>query len=91
MAVSFSEATARLLSGSDLAWQKFEDHKGGSITLSMPGQRRLSRFLLRQNSTKVAKADESLFQGLIAAWKDENTDPASEAEQTGVADAGIQE
>ncbi|MGE3450249.1 MAG: hypothetical protein AB7I06_02470 [Burkholderiales bacterium] len=89
MAVSLIEATKSLLSGTSLAWNKFEDHKAGSVTLKTPAARRLFHFLLKQNSTKVAEADESLFSGLIAAWKDENSDPASAVEQaSGVLSGG---
>ncbi|MGF1611934.1 MAG: hypothetical protein ACFCUQ_21225 [Kiloniellales bacterium] len=69
MAISFAEATGRLLSGSELSWQKFGGHKGSSVTLGEPGQRRLLKYLLKQSSSKVAEANEELFQGLIAAWE----------------------
>lgn len=88
MAVSLAEATKSLLSGTALSWQKFEDHKAGSVTLHTPAARRVFQYLLKQNSTKVAEADENFFQGLIAAWKDEQSDPASDAEQATSGDAG---
>ena len=33
MSASFSEVTKRLLAGQSVTWQKFGDHKGGSIRL----------------------------------------------------------
>lgn len=78
MAISFAEATLRLLSGKPLAWTAFEEHKAGSLTLNTPAQRRLFAFLLSQDRGKVARADEDLFTGLIAAWKNYNFDPAVE-------------
>ncbi len=87
MAVSLAQATKSLLSGTSLSWQKFADHKAGSVTLNTSAARRVFQFLLKQNSAKVAEADENLFQGLIAAWKDEKSDPASDAEQASSVDA----
>lgn len=78
MATSFAEATQRLLSGKTLSWNKFGGHKGGSINLGRAEQRRIFAYLLSQNSAKVAQGSEDLFGGLIAAWKMEESDPASE-------------
>jgi hypothetical protein len=75
MGISLSEAKAHLLKGTLLSWQKFENHKGGSVILDTAGARRLFKFLSEQPSTKVAEASEQLFPGLIAAWA-ANDDPA---------------
>jgi hypothetical protein len=84
--ISLAEATTSLLTGGALSWKKFESHKAGSITLGTPGERRLLKFLLRQNSAKVAEANESLFSGLIDAWNGSD-DPAKGLEQGSSADA----
>ena len=68
MATSFAEATQTLLSGNRLAWDKFGEHKGGSVTLGGPQQRRLFAYLLAQDAAKVAQGNEDLFAGLIASW-----------------------
>jgi hypothetical protein len=88
MSTSFAEAKQRLLSGKTLSWEKFGGHKGGSINLSSAGQRRLFAYLLKQDSGKVAQGHDDLFDGLIAAWKDDASDPASEevAQPLNVAD-----
>src|ERR1035437_9310545 len=78
MATSFAEATQTLLNGKKLAWAKFGEHKGGSVNLGLSGQRRLFAFLLAQDPTKLAQGNEDLFSGLIAAWKKEDSDFASE-------------
>lgn len=77
MAISLAEATQKLLSGKALAWNKFAEHKAGSITLASPGQRRLFAFLLAQDATKVASGSEDLFAGLIDAWQKTTDDPAT--------------
>jgi hypothetical protein len=69
-----------------LSWKKFESHKPGAITLGTPGERRLLKYLLKQNSAKVAEANESLFSGLIDAWNGSD-DPATELEQGPSTDA----
>ncbi len=76
MAISFAEATRRLLSGNKLSWSSFEGNKAGSLTLTQAGQRRLFAFLLTQDRGKVARGDETLFAGLVAAWKSDGDDPA---------------
>lgn len=78
MAISFVEATRCLLGGKPLAWAAFEEHKAGSLRLDTPGQRRLFAFLLSQDRAKVARADEDLFAGLIAAWNNNDVDPAAD-------------
>ena len=85
MSISFGQATERLLSGSELSWPASGEAHGGSITLSTPGQRRLFSYLLGADSGDVAEGKETLFGGVIAAWKDEDSDPAPEASET---DAG---
>jgi AAA domain len=77
MAISFVEVTRSLLGGKRLAWDAFEGHKAGSVTLAKPGQRRLFAFLLSQDRAKVARGDEDLFAGLISTWK-EDVDPAAD-------------
>lgn len=61
MQISPSEVKAQLLKGTPLSWTKFDNHKAGSITLNTPGLRRLFRFLVEQNPSKVAEASEALF------------------------------
>ncbi|MGY4500210.1 hypothetical protein ACVWYH_004141 [Bradyrhizobium sp. GM24.11] len=79
MSASFSEVTKRFLAGQSVAWQKFGDHKAGSIRLEKPEQRRLLEFLLSADTDKVASGDESLFTGLVAAWENNAHDPANAA------------
>ncbi|WP_407116352.1 ATP-binding protein [Bradyrhizobium sp. LMG 9283] len=79
MSASFSEVTKRLLAGQSVAWQKFGDHKAGSIRLEKPEQRRLLEFLLNADPDKIASGDESLFTGLVAAWENNKHDPANVA------------
>ena len=79
MTISFAEATQTLLAGEPLAWSGFEDHAGGSLTLTSSGQRRLFAFLMGQDRAKVARGDESLFAGIAAAWNNQGADPASNA------------
>jgi hypothetical protein len=76
MRISLAETTGLLLTGEKLTWNKYKDHKAGSITLDKPEQRRLLEFLLGADSGKVAAGDESLFQGLVVAWENEDHDPA---------------
>ncbi len=78
MAISFAEATQMLLSGKTMVWGKFGEHKSGSVTLDVAGHRRLFAFLLTEDAPKVAQGHEDLFAGLIAAWKKDDADPASE-------------
>lgn len=82
MSASFSEVTKQLLAGQSVAWQKFGDHKAGTIRLEKPEQRRLLEFLLSADPDKVASGDESLFAGLVAAWENNEYDPASVAAAT---------
>jgi hypothetical protein len=82
LTISLAEATAALLKGSPLAWNKFQDHKAGTITLGSSGQRRLIDFLLKQPSAKLTSADPSMFDGLIAIWNG-SSDPATAAAQSG--------
>ena len=78
MEVSFIEAIRCLLGGEPLAWDAFEEHEAWSLTLGKPGQRRLLAFLLAQDRAEVARGDEGLFAGLIAAWNQDGGDPASD-------------
>jgi len=81
MALSFYEIKQRLLSGDQLTWMKFGNHKAGSVHLASAGARRLFQFLLTCEQTKVADAHESLFDDMVAAWELESFDPASAASQ----------
>ena len=76
MGMSLAETIGLLLAGKKLSWNKYKDHKAGSITLDKSEQRRLLEFLLAAESSKVASGDESLFAGLIAAWENKGHDPA---------------
>lgn len=76
MGTSLSEATGLLFAGKKLTWNRFKDHKAGSITLDKPAQRRLFEFLLSADSSKVSSGDETLFAGLVAAWENIEHDPA---------------
>ena len=77
MTISFADATRTLLAGKPLVWGEFEGHASGSLTLASPGQRRLFAYLMTQDHTAVARGDENLFSGLVSAWTDVDTDPAS--------------
>ncbi|WP_316234329.1 AAA family ATPase [Bradyrhizobium sp. SZCCHNR1098] len=79
MSISFSDAVQTLLSGNELSWGKFGDFKAGKIQLASPGARRLLQFLVSCDQTKVANANEDLFDGLIAAWNNTSLDPATNA------------
>jgi len=81
MTVSLDEAIKILLAGSSLSWQKYLDHKAGTITLTSPAARRAFHYLLKQNSSRVAEANENLFEGLISAWENDTSDPASLVQQ----------
>ena len=83
MAISFGESTHFLLSGKQLSWSASGGVRAGSITLGKPGQRRLFNFLLGASSREVAEGADSLFDGLIAAWKDEESDPTTGFAATG--------
>lgn len=89
MTISLAEATAAILKGSPLTWNKFQDHKAGAITLGTSGQRRLFEFLLKQPSAKVAIADPSLFDGLLAAWSGGSDPAAAAAHETAAASACV--
>ena len=82
MAISLIEATQFLLDGKTLTWDAFEGHTSGTLILSSPEQRRLFAFLLAQDRTKVARGDEELFAGLVAAWNQKGGDPASTSDKT---------
>lgn len=75
MALTFQEVTQALLTGDDLSWSKHENYKAGRVLLGTPESRRLFEFLLSQSPQLVAAADESLFEGLIDAWENDQYDP----------------
>ena len=77
MSLSLSEAKQRLLSGDVLPWTKFGHNKAGSVQLTTAASRRLLHYLLSGDQAKVAEANETLFDGLVAAWEDTAFDPAS--------------
>ena len=82
MGISLSEATAMLLTGKTLAWNKYKDHKAGSITLDTSDKRRLLEFLLTCDSGDVAQGNEALFEGIVKAWENKGHDPATGQTQT---------
>jgi hypothetical protein len=77
MSLSLSEVKQRLLSGDVQSWGKFGNNKAGSVRLATAGGRRLLHYLLSCDQTKVAEANETLFDGLLAAWKNNDYDPAA--------------
>ncbi len=79
MSISFSQATERLLSGTELSWSGSGAVHAGSITLREAGQRRLFDYLLDADPEEVAKGADTLSGGMIAAWKDEDSDPTPDA------------
>jgi len=79
MPISLSEAVQTLLSGDPLPWTKFGAQKAGSVQLTTPAARRLFHHLLSCDLAKVTEANETLFDGLINAWKNTAFDPATAA------------
>lgn len=79
--VSLSEAIQTLLSGESLSWEKFGEHKAGSIQISSAGGRRLLDYLFNCDRIEVEQGSEELFDGLIAAWQSESFDPAAVTKQ----------
>lgn len=77
MALSVSEVVETLLSGNKISWAKSAGNKAGFIQLTSAGQRRLLKYLFAQHADKVADADESLFDELVATWQ-RHTDPAND-------------
>ena len=75
MSISYGQATERLLSGNTLTWSSSGSARAGSITLSEPNQRRLLEFLLNAEPGAVSEGSDTLFDGLIRAWKNESADP----------------
>ncbi|WP_299959415.1 hypothetical protein [uncultured Roseobacter sp.] len=78
MTITLSQAITNLTNGTPLTWEASGSYKGGTIHLEKPGQRRLFDFLASQNLNDVASADDSLFNGLTAAWNDDESDPADQ-------------
>jgi len=76
MPITLSEAVTCLKHGESLTWALSGPYKAGSIQLSMAGQRRLFNFLIENDLDAVTSADDSIFEGLVAAWGDETADPA---------------
>ncbi len=85
MGASLNEAIALLLAGKTLAWKKYKDIRAGDITLDKPEQRRLLEFLLAADSTKVAQANDDLFEGIVKAWENKGHDPAKDAAKAAAA------
>ena len=83
MSISFGQSTKHLLSGFELSWPASGAAHGGSITLLTPGQGRLFSYLLGANSGDVVEGRDILFDGMIAAWKDEESDPTPEVSEIG--------
>ena len=86
MGISFTEAVTTLVKGDSLTWTKFEDQKGGTVTLNSPEKRRLFKFLLEQNSEALRAPTDVTFKGLLEAWES-TSDPASDNQAGGVTDA----
>ena len=82
MSISFGQVTELLLLGKQLSWSASGVGRAGSITLTNPGQRRLFEYLLEMNSSDVAEGSDNLFDGLIAAWKEEDYDPVPDVVNT---------
>lgn len=85
MSLSLSDARQRLLSGGVLPWEKFDKNRAGWIQLPTAGARRLLHYLLSCDQTKVAEANEALFDGLVAAWENDVYDPAEADASSGPA------
>ncbi|WP_454817156.1 hypothetical protein [Labrys neptuniae] len=83
MALSFYEIKQRLLSGEPLTWTKFGEYRAGSVHLTSAAARRLFHFMLTCEQSKIAEANDSLFEDLIAAWELETFDPATTMSQDG--------
>ena len=81
ISISFGQATESLLSGSELSWSASGAARAGSITLERPGQRRLFNYLLGADPGVVAEGADTLFSGMIAAWKDEDSDPTPDVSE----------
>lgn len=77
MALTLAEVKHSLLAGNNVSWGAFEKYKSGSIVLDTPGKRRLFEFLLGADASRVREGHESLFDGLLASWRNESYDPAS--------------
>ncbi|MFW2440513.1 MAG: hypothetical protein ACN4GR_14215 [Arenicellales bacterium] len=77
MPITLSQAITLLKHGEPLTWALSGPYKAGSIQLGAAGQRRLFNFLVENDLDAVTYADESIFEGLTAAWEDETADPAS--------------
>ena len=81
ISISFGQATESLLSGSELPWSASGVARAGSITLERPGQRRLFNYLLGADPGVVAEGADTLFSGMITAWKDEDSDPTPDVSE----------
>jgi len=77
MPITLSQAITFLKHGEPLTWTSSGSYKAGSIQLVAAGQRRLFNFLVENDLDAVTSADESIFEGLTAAWGDETADPAN--------------
>ena len=83
MSISFGQASERLLSGEELYWSGSGGARAGSIALAKSGQRRLLGYLLAADPLHVSEGSDTLFGGLITAWKDEGADPTPDGSGTG--------
>ena len=88
MPITLNEAITALKHGKPLTWASSGSYKAGSIQLGTADQRRLFNFLVENVVDAVTSADESLFEGLTAAWEAETADPAS-TEQTAASETGV--
>ena len=87
MSLSLSEAKQRLLSGDVLSWTKFGNNRAGSVQLTAAAARRLLHYLLSCDQAKVAEANETLFDELVAAWENAAFDPAAAHAASGITSA----
>ena len=89
MSLTISQVSQVLLKGNDLSWTASGRSPDGVIRLPKLGQRRLLNFLLNSDPQQVAGGSETLFAGLISAWRDEDTDLVSEfSEESGLVVGG---
>lgn len=77
MSITLNEAISLLKQGKPLKWASSGPYKDGTVELADAGQRRIFNFLIENDIDTVTSADESIFEGLTAAWQDETADPAN--------------
>ena len=75
MSLTFGQVSRSFLQGDEVSWNASGASRAGVVRLSEPGERRLFNFLLGSSPRSVAEGSETLFAGLISAWRDEESDP----------------